>query len=891
MSGDREPREHPIVRGACRQQGVQAPAERVAFTTSRLLEYFSEKELQAQIGFPARAWPVALLKELIDNGLDACEAVGLPVVVSVEVGDDYFLVEDEGPGIPPEVVASVLDFSTRTSTNSKYVSPTRGQLGNALKCVVAAPAVLFPGKGAVTIEARGVRHHITVCPDAIAQVPHVEHRQEACSVKSGTSVRVAWPGGTSCGLAIEGADFYHPPDLVKAFALFNPHARISLGGEALLDAMPLDKWTASEPTSPHWYSAAQLGDLIAAHIHHERQGRSEVRSLRDFVRGFAGLTATARAKEVLDAAGLSGLKLGDLARGDGLDREAVSGLLRAMQAAARPVKPKALGALREKNWLRGMASLYGVEGGERYCVLRGEAEGRPFVVEAAFGLLPDDAPGRVLRVGLNWAPALTIPLGAISWALTNAEIDHDLLVFVGLHIVTPLVGFTDRAKAHVSLPREVVAAVESALARVTGEVTKQLRRQEREQRQVAAQARERMLRREKRGMTVKEAAWQVMEEAHAQVTGGEAGAPAQARQLMYAARKRVLELTNGKCWKKSATFTQSYLPDFVAANPELTGGWNVVYDARGHLVEPHGGRTVQLGTVGVRDYVRSWTQGRVAAPALARGGVPRLDELVSCKNTSSGPLNNYSFVLLVEKQGFEDLLAHARIADRFDLALATTKGLSTTAARELVDALSRRGVTTLVLHDFDRDGLKILHTLRTNTRRYKFKATPLVVDVGLRLADATKMGLDGEPVTYQMDKDPREYLAEIGASEDEQEFLVERQAGPNLWVGRRVELNEMTNSQFVGGFLERKLVAAGVKKVVPDEQALRDEYVRAARDAHVGLAVAKARALAQRKFGGLPVDVPEDLGELVAKRIEGTALSWKEGLALVLRERLKGTAG
>jgi len=196
-----------------------------------------------------------------------------------------------------------------------------------------------------------------------------------------------------------------------------------------------------------------------------------------------------------------------------------------------------------------------------------------------------------------------------------------------------------------------------------------------------------------------------------------------------------------------------------------------------------------------------------------------------------------------------------------------------------VDALSRRGVTTLVLHDFDRDGLKILHTLRTNTRRYKFKATPLVVDVGLRLADATKMGLDGEPVTYQMDKDPREYLAEIGASEDEQEFLVERQAGPNLWVGRRVELNEMTNSQFVGGFLERKLVA------------LRDEYVRAARDAHVGLAVAKARALAQRKFGGLPVDVPEDLGELVAKRIEGTALSWKEGLALVLRERLKGTAG
>jgi hypothetical protein len=46
------------VTGACRQ-GVQPPAERVAFTTSRLLEYFSVKELQAQIGFPPQQWLVA----------------------------------------------------------------------------------------------------------------------------------------------------------------------------------------------------------------------------------------------------------------------------------------------------------------------------------------------------------------------------------------------------------------------------------------------------------------------------------------------------------------------------------------------------------------------------------------------------------------------------------------------------------------------------------------------------------------------------------------------------------------------------------------------------------------------------------------------------------------
>src|SRR5262249_51024444 len=65
--------------------------ERVAFTTSGQLEYFSEKELRAQIGFPAHAWPVALMKELLDNGLDAAEAADLPPAVNVEVGSDYFL--------------------------------------------------------------------------------------------------------------------------------------------------------------------------------------------------------------------------------------------------------------------------------------------------------------------------------------------------------------------------------------------------------------------------------------------------------------------------------------------------------------------------------------------------------------------------------------------------------------------------------------------------------------------------------------------------------------------------------------------------------------------------------------------------------------------------------
>ena len=53
------------------------PLKRSTFQTSRLLEFFSEKELQMQIGFPKEQWPIALLEDLIDNTPDACKTAGI----------------------------------------------------------------------------------------------------------------------------------------------------------------------------------------------------------------------------------------------------------------------------------------------------------------------------------------------------------------------------------------------------------------------------------------------------------------------------------------------------------------------------------------------------------------------------------------------------------------------------------------------------------------------------------------------------------------------------------------------------------------------------------------------------------------------------------------------
>jgi DNA topoisomerase VI subunit B len=46
---------------------------RLVFKTSRLAEFCSQKELVNQTGHSVEAWPLVILKELVDNALDAAE--------------------------------------------------------------------------------------------------------------------------------------------------------------------------------------------------------------------------------------------------------------------------------------------------------------------------------------------------------------------------------------------------------------------------------------------------------------------------------------------------------------------------------------------------------------------------------------------------------------------------------------------------------------------------------------------------------------------------------------------------------------------------------------------------------------------------------------------------
>ncbi|MFH1922443.1 MAG: hypothetical protein ABIP48_21490 [Planctomycetota bacterium] len=102
-------------------------------------------------------------------------------------------------------------------------------------------------------------------------------------------------------------------------------------------------------------------------------------------------------------------------------------------------------------------------------------------------------------------------------------------------------------------------------------------------------------------MTIKAAAWKVMEKAYMKTSDG-GTLPAMARQLMYQARGRILKMT-GRDSLDDQYFTQKLIPEYIRDHPKQTASWDVVYDARGHLAEPHTDVIVPVGTLDVRQYL------------------------------------------------------------------------------------------------------------------------------------------------------------------------------------------------------------------------------------------------------------------------------------------------
>ncbi|MBU4270800.1 MAG: hypothetical protein KKA28_02890 [Planctomycetes bacterium] len=749
--------------------------------------------MTTEIGHGRAEWPVVIAKELTDNALDACEEAAVAPRIVIKVDSEGITVADNGPGLPPETVAKLLDYSRRTSSREAYIAPTRGQQGNALQTLFAIAYVLDGTTGRVDITAHGQRHEIGFRVNIIRQEPAVVCETHPEKVKKGTKIKLWWPAGSKLTLTDAKPRFLQ---IVEGYRFLNPHLSIDLDwfGErrrTRATARTWNKWLPSEPTSPHWYGQAHFERLLSAYISYD-QDRGADRLVREVVREFRGLTGTAKQKEVLNATGLARMPLSALVNCDGLRHDLTGPLLTALQQNSNPVKPAALGVIGREHIAARLADIGADPDTLEYRKhLHEDANGLPYVLEVAFAALADEDQPRRIVAGTNWSPGLVNPFSTLNGSgygdgldalLEECRAGEDEPIAFFVHLAQPRTQYTNRGKSMVAIPRDVADEITRLVTKVTAKWSKIRRDEEREASRVWRR-RELLTRQKGDKQPLQDAVFSVMEQA-ARDTSGDGRIVFPIRNLYYSVRPLLGELACKLKWP--------WFQKVVGKYEREHGLIPLMYrDPRGFLIEPHTGNIIPLGTREVDRY--------------------------------EFPEYLYDKIMYVEKKGFLSTFKYAGIAEKYDLAVVCAEGYATRAAKTLLSAgQEQRDMTLLCLHDADPYGYNIARTLQEAT-----EACPnhniSVIDLGLELQEALDLGLDTEPFIRK-----KALPAALEFNEIEEAYFTGEekwQDGKRVWQCQRIELNALAKNpdEFIA-WIVAKLKRHGLtKKLVPPRDRIAQQ--------------------------------------------------------------------
>lgn len=768
---------------------------REVFSISRKSAFFEVEELQVQTGVHRQYFGHVVVKELMDNALDAAESQTARPEVTLEVidhlidGTAYYTitVEDNGAGIPPEVVKDLLDFDTHTSDKRTYRSITRGQQGNALQTIMALPTVLG-GSQPIVIAARGIRHTISVAVNLANEVK-TTYVTEEIEETVGTKVTVSIPG---MGLREVDPDYW-----ARAYALVNPHAVVrsrqgypgdepekSVTLTDLASYMPktdkLDKPDPTSQTSPHWYDTAAMAKLISGFNQKTRQGGRD-KPFGEFIREFKGLSSPTKAALIrAQFPNINHLS-------DFNDQEYLIGdFLSAMKAEARVPKAKELGQIDLDIYEQRFEEWYGTE---RVFKRRGgiEHDGVAWGIEVVVAETGEQ--GGVFYA-VNYAPTYNDPLTATELSspgfevVTNTaggfltDVDAHPHVWatggyraVIIHITCPAPQFLDKGKTMLSVPDKVAVEIGKTLWLATNTLYKEMKARE-----ASGKKRADPPKPKSDEMKLQDAVFLLLNEDDSEAiarTSGDGAYVFPQRNLFYSVRDIINE--RGLTTKK---LESSWFDGILLNYKEKYGAIPGLYrDPRGNFHEPHiDGKDVPLGTLEVEAYqVPEWRYIRVA---------------------------------YIEKEGVWPAIKDTRIPERFDMAWAMGKGRPTEAVRNLFDLFDKQHKFELyVFVDADESGYGIAKNMREATRRMPDYNVD-VIHVGLTVQQAIDLGMRPETYDARGELDSTIEFNDIEREWFEGERKEQRRVkGKQKWfrVGaKRVELNKFSMPDFIA-WVERRL--------------------------------------------------------------------------------------
>jgi len=438
----------------------------------RSSDYFSVQGLSTQTGCDQQDLDVLVLKELVDNALDACD--NEPTVTARfqrnELGFVTLTVEDNGKGLVREDLEKILDFTKFSSTKFHYKLPTRGALGNAMKCVAGLPYALamecnrdLP-RPQLSVHSLGYKHLIDLV--ATKQEPQLSiDSQQYGFHMFGTRI-----SANLIPLADNWGNKNEYAKLIASYAIFNPNATLSLqkadpNSERVDYPSVCQDFEKFKGTSSiHWYSYTSFKDLVDATVRSIR-GDDKDLTLTQFIKHFRGLTSDEKVADIIKEFGKDIKYVSALAN----QKDLIKKLYETLRLHSNNPSPDVLGEIGKENILKRIKQIFGNVKEIKYKAVKFVIKNDvscPFVLEIALAVLQRE--WRLNQfVGLNHSPCLGNPFEGyvIQWldkgkvretsvvkdTLMKYGIDEKQNIALVIHLICPNIQYESYGKGKIDI--------------------------------------------------------------------------------------------------------------------------------------------------------------------------------------------------------------------------------------------------------------------------------------------------------------------------------------------------------------------------------------------------------------------------------------------------------
>jgi hypothetical protein len=464
-----------------------------AFSFKREFDFVRLDGLCRATGLPSHEWDIYIVKELIDNALDADETLWrndptqFPrlhirmeyISVSALQSQQLFIQVSNRATFPVEQIADIFDTQWYTSRKAFIKGLTRGALGNALKTLLGIPYALrnrvagdwSPELKPLSILCNGREYLPRYVVDSTAQTIRFEYEKKKSKPVQGTVISI-------------GLDHFaqemprmlaQVESLAEQYHLCNPHTEFHWTVE-----IKGQEWTKEYKVSPnwaakfrgiapvHWYTPTAFQDLLGA-LYRKQYGDSKTGklSVKAVCRCFAGfdgdIADTSRSKSpiatIVKTCGQGKLTVADI------EGPAATRLYRVLCKYSPNLESARLGCIGQEHVYAALSHVLPADGHIFYesATDVGDDPNIPFVFEAAAATIKEGK--RQIWTAVNFTPVYSDPflrrwlrapiqpnepvLG-LRGLLDAYEIHDDVPVVLFIHLICPNVEHNEFSKTEIN---------------------------------------------------------------------------------------------------------------------------------------------------------------------------------------------------------------------------------------------------------------------------------------------------------------------------------------------------------------------------------------------------------------------------------------------------------